>query len=64
MNTVTLTCDCKTCAKNAATIGKTLPLTAVVGEKTAARVEGKKRSIHELVAVANHPVFGVTSRTA
>ncbi len=56
---VTITCDCKTCRANAATLGVTAPLTATVSPLaigTANPVSHKATGrVHGLVHLANDP---------
>lgn len=69
-HTVLLACDCKTCAQNARTIGKPLPLVAYVTERYAAELgitaknATSARKVHATVALANHPVLGKAQRAA
>lgn len=52
---VQIECSCATCATNAATLGKSLPLRAEVTESMKAILKGK---FHGAVELAHHPVLG------
>jgi len=58
-HTVRVECACKTCAANARTLGKTLPLVAWITEAGAATIGTMtKATAHGLVYLAHDPILG------
>lgn len=51
-------CSCKECGKNAAKIGKSLPLAAMVRPEYVAKFGSTKKAAHQAVWTANHPMLG------
>ena len=69
-HTVRVSCNCDTCATNAAYIGKPFPLVAYVTEGFAAQLKitaknaDSPRKVHATVELANHPSLGPAQRAA
>lgn len=65
MNKVRIECNCKVCKANAAKIGKTAPLAAMVPARLLDATKGAKGAAHGLVYSANDPsAVGVATRKA
>ena len=69
-HTVRVTCNCDTCATNAAHIGKPFPLVAYITAvaatmlKITAKNADSPRKVHAIVELANHPTLGPAQRAA
>lgn len=57
-DTVTIECSCKVCAKNAASLGRALPLRAEVPVAVRDTVAFDRQGRHGVIYTLHHPVTG------
>ena len=65
-HTELIECSCSECATNAAKIGKTLPLAALVSPELVTGMTPAKtrKAVHGLVWTAHHPMLGAAQMVA